>query len=332
MRIQRRTFLATTAATGVLDLHSFCDAADDEKLTLTPAQQQRLACTTVCFRNWFPATRAAGISDDAQTISIHDVPDFFVRELGVHQVELWSKHVPSTDEEAFRGLARSASLAGARILNIQLDERDYSVKGESGAEVQGLFNLSDASQLQRSRSVTFAKRWMDLAIQCGASSLRANTGKTAGRPFEMGPTADSFRQLAEYGQQIGIKILVENHGPNVAEPQRLAELVRRVDHPDCRTLPDFGNVPKQAAESFRQKMLHALVPTAHLVSAKTQAFDVNGMHTAYDFETCVKLCEQLGYRGVYSAEYWNPTQEPFDSLAIARRTLRMIAKHLRSDE
>ncbi|WP_231604502.1 sugar phosphate isomerase/epimerase family protein [Crateriforma conspicua] len=252
----------------------------------------------------------------------------FVRELGVKHLEVWSQHLESPVLSRCRALARAASQAGARVINIQLDQREYEVRSKTGSILKGRFNLSDSDHIERQRSVRFAKDWMDAAAECGAGSLRVNTGKTGGKSFDMNLTTESLRQLAEHGQRIGVKVLVENHGPNVDRPERLAELVRRVDHHGCRTLPDFGNVPKTADESFREQMLQALVPAAHLVSAKTKAFDSEGNHTTYDFARCVQLCEQLGYQGIYSAEYWNPSPDSFDPISVARKTLRMIADNL----
>ena len=209
---------------------------------------------------------------------------------------------------------RAAEKAGSRIVNIQLDDPAY--------------NLSDRDTAGRKKSVAFVKEWMDRAAACGATSLRANTGKSQGKKFDLDITIDSFQSLAEYGKEIGVKILLENHGTSSAVPEKIVEIVKAVDTPWCRTLPDFGNIPPGTNETFRRKTLQMLFPYAHLVSVKGMWFDDQMKHVPYDIGACVRIGETTGFQGIYSAEYWDPKARPFDPFRVTRKIIQLIVENL----
>lgn len=277
-------------------------------------KMKRVGCTTVCFRMLFPATRPKDYSQAIRDLTLLDVPDLFAEKLGVHNVEVWSKHFDQTSLAHCDKVCRAAEKAGSRIINIQLDDPAY--------------NLSDRDIAGRQKSVDFVKQWMDRAAACGATSLRANTGRSEGKEFDLDITVDSFRSLAEHGKGIGVKILIENHGANSAAPEKIVEIVKGVDTPWCRTLPDFGNVPPGADETFRRKLLKALFPYAHLVSAKGMWFDDQMQHVPYDIGECVRIGEVSGYQGIYSAEHWDPKARPADPFRVTKRIIELIVANL----
>jgi sugar phosphate isomerase/epimerase len=176
--------------------------------------------------------------------------------------------------------------------------------------------------------VQFVKAWMDRAKACGASSLRANTGRGKA-PFDVQRTGDSYRELAEHGKEIGVKALIENHGGYSADPENIVALVEHVDSPYCRSLPDFGNMSADHSWGEREAFLKKLLPYAHLISAKGMAFDELNRHTSYDVAACVRLAESCGFRGVYSIELWAPKgYYPANPIAAARSMMKTISENL----
>jgi sugar phosphate isomerase/epimerase len=182
--------------------------------------------------------------------------------------------------------------------------------------------------MERRKSVDEVKRWMERAAQCGATSARANTGGAPGQEFDLAATADCFHQLAEFGKQLGVKILVENHGGHSSLPDNVVAIVKAVDSPWCRTAPDFGNMPPGKDESYREQMLKMMFPYAHLASAKGKWFDDQDRHVPYDIGQCVRIGESCGFQGVYSAEYFDGKGRPFDPVRVALLIIRSVADAL----
>ncbi len=329
--MKRREFIRNTsfalAAAAVSSGNRPSWAAD--RPVRSPEKMKRVACTTVCFKDWFPQTRFGQKSVAERDITLLEIPDLFADRLGVHNVEVWDKHFEETSLAYCEKLRLAAERAGSKIVNIQLDAQNYDCDQDaSGAALTGALNLSHRDKVERQRSVDFVRRWMDRAAACGATSLRANTGRSEGAEFDLDITIDSFRQLAEHGQAINVKILVENHGANAGNPEKLVSLVKGVNSPYCRTLPDFGNIPKGADEAFRHKAMELLFPMAHLVSTKGMGFDERMRHTPYDFAACMRIGESSGFEGIYSAEYWDPTGMPYEPLAVANRLVDMIVENV----
>ncbi len=276
-------------------------------------KMKRIGCTTVCFRPRFPSTRSDKTSrpDDLTPLA---VPEFFAGKLGVHNVELWSRHFPENSLDYCRKIKAAAEQVGSRIINIQLDEPGY--------------NLSHADVAQRKESVRFVKQWMARAAACGATSLRANTGGSRGQAFDAGLTGGSFGELAEHGRKIGVKILIENHGGYSSHPDNIVAIIKHVDSPFCRTLPDFGNIPGSFTPGQRAAFLEKLFPYAHLVSAKGMVFDEQYRHTTYDVAACVRLGEKAGFKGVYSVEMWAPDYYPADPIRAAKELIGIITSNI----
>jgi len=312
--MDRRTFLQrglTTSAAAVLFGLGRSGRAEVE--SIDPEKMKRIGCTTVCFRPRFPSTRPdkTPLSDDLTPTS---VPKLFAEKLGVHNVELWSRHFPDTSMEYCRKIEAAAKQVGSQVVNIQLDEPGY--------------NLSHADRAQRKQSVQFVEQWMDRAAACGATSLRANMGGSRNATFDVDLTGDSFSQLAKHAEKIGVKILLENHGGFSSDPDNIVAVARHVDSPFCRTLPDFGNMPGTFTPRQRAEFLRKLFPYAHLVSAKGMVFDEQYRHTSYDLAACVRQGERAGFKGVYSVELWAPGYYPADPIRAAGQVARIIAENI----
>lgn len=274
-------------------------------------KMKRIGCTTTCFRMLFPSTRPKNHPKLGEDLRLTDVPALLAEKLGVHNVELWSRHFERLSSGYARQIGRAAEKAGSVITNVQLDGVPY--------------NLSDRAPGERRKSINLVKIWMDRAALCGATSLRANTGGGRGEAFDVSVTGDSFGQLAEYGRGLGVKILVENHGGHSMRPQNVLAIIKHVDSPFCRALPDFGNVARGAD---RHEMLRMLFPHAHLASAKGQWFNDAMEHQPYDIGKCVRIGEACGFKGIYSAEYYDSKARPVDPFRVTRRIIELVAANL----
>jgi len=309
--MQRRRFLKATVCTFAVS--SGIGAAAEAVERATEADPwKRIGCTTVSFRSRFPATRTDK-TPTANDLTALAVPQLFADQLGIHNVELWSQHFADTSLDYCRSLKEAAAAVGSKIVNIQLDDPGY--------------NLSHIDATERDQSVAFVKAWMDRAAACGAPSLRANTGNGKA-PFDLRNTGNAYRQLAAYGRQIGVKVLIENHGGYSSDPDHVVALVEYVDSPFCRSLPDFGNMPAAFSAEQRADFLKKLLPFAELISVKGMVFDEQYEHLTYDVGACVRLAESCGFRGIYSVELWDRNYQPADPARAVKQIMQSISSQL----
>ena len=299
-------FFSSVAAIGSIA------AADTAAQSIPAAALKRLGITTVCFRERFPATRSKGAAAPAGgDLTLLTAPKFIADQLGLHNVEIWSAQFAETSLDYCRQVKAAAAAAGSRIINIQID----------GSE-----NLSDPDPAKRAASVAAIKEWMDRGAAVGAPTVRANTG--GGRPeaWDVNRTADSFRQLADYGKTIGVKVLIENHIGYSADIDKVVALAKAVNHPYCRVISDWGNTPS-TSPADRVAGLSKLFPYLELVSAKELDFDDQNHHTSYDVVPLIKATEASGFRGIYSIEFYSD-HPPRDVVAAAKDMMRKIAANM----
>lgn len=311
-QIPRRRFLkATACACAALSGVDASVLAATEPAT-EDGRLNRIGCTTFSFRSRFPATRTDK-TPAASDLTLLDVPLLFVEKLGLHNIELSNRHFSDTSLDYCRRVRQAASAAGSKIVNIQLDDPAY--------------NLSHPRDTEREKSIVFVKSWMDRAAACGSPSIRVNTGG-GNQPFHLRNTGNAYRQLTAYAKQIGVKVLIENHGGYSTDPDNIVALIEYVDSPYCRTLPDFGNLPADCSWEQRAVFLKKLLPFAELISAKGRVFDDDYRHVSYDVGACVRLAESCGFRGIYSVELWDQDYQPADPLKAVQAIIADVAAAL----
>jgi sugar phosphate isomerase/epimerase len=180
-------------------------------------------------------------------------------------------------------------------------------------------NLADPNDELRKEGIRVAKIWMDAASLLKAKTMRANTGVSGTRimpeasPHETGyPKNDkivvylkqcieSFKELADYGEKVGVKITIENHWGLCANPMNIRIIMDEVNHPYCECTPDFGNWEN---EYHLFHGLEAVMPYTHThVHAKywdrwkTPEKDWN------DVARCVSILNAHRYKGTICLEY-----------------------------
>ena len=275
---------------------------------------RRIGITTVCFRDRFPSTRdkKAEPLPAGQELTLLTAPKFIADALGLHNVEIWSAQFAETSIDYCQKIKAAAAAVGSRIINIQVD----------GSE-----NLSDPDNSKRAASISSIKQWMDRAAAVGAPTLRANTGGGSAEAWDVNRTADSFRQLAEYGKKIGVKILIENHTGYSADIDKVVAIAKTVNDPNCRVISDWGNTPSGSPEA-RVAGLSKLFPFLELVSAKELDFDEQNRHINYDVVPLIKATEASGYRGLYSIEFYG--RPPKDTVAAAKDMMQALAANIKA--
>ena len=174
-------------------------------------------------------------------------------------------------------------------------------------------NLADLDEAKRREGIQVAKHWLDAASRIGALSMRCNTGgpriipaaqvdPELGYPMnkEVVPhirkAIESFRELADHGEKVGVKVTIENHWGLAADPMNIWIIVREVASPFCEASPDFLNWEH---EYMLYHGLEVLAPlSSSMVHAKrwTRFPDV-------DIARCVRIMTNAGYRGYFAAEY-----------------------------
>ncbi len=193
----------------------------------------------------------------------------------------------------------------------------------------GVGALGDADEQKRKRAVEDHYAWADAAKTLGCHSIRVNAESTGTYEERIGRAADGLRRLTEHGAGLGLNVIVENHGGLSSNGAWLAAVMRRVDHPRCGTLPDFGNFDLGDGKTYdRYKGVGEMMPFAKAVSAKAHAFDERGEETGTDYRRMLKIVMDAGYRGHIGIEYEGEGHSEDEGIRLTKALLERVRGEL----
>src|SRR5690606_2631544 len=133
--------------------------------------------------------------------------------------------------------------------------------------------LGDPDGAARQQAVENHYRWVSAAQTLGCGTIRVNAASEGTPEAQAALAVDGLRRLTEYAAQADINVVVENHGGLSSSGAWLSDVMRRVDHPRCGTLPDFGNFNMGGGQTYdRYQGVAELMRYAKAVSAKTHDF------------------------------------------------------------
>ena len=245
-----------------------------------------------------------------------DFPSIARDRFGLDAVEYVNVFINGgTPDAAFvTDLKRRAEDAGVRNLLIMVDRE--------GA-------LGDADDARRSTAIENHYKWVHAANVLGCHSIRVNAASSGTPDEQRDLAADGLRRLTEYAAEHELDVIVENHGGLSSNGAWLASVIRQVDHPNCGTLPDFGNFRIAEDQWYdRYRGVKELMPYARAVSAKSHDFDDAGNETNTDYFKMMKIVLDAGYRGYVGIEYEGDSMPEFDGTAATKALLERVRAEL----
>jgi sugar phosphate isomerase/epimerase len=164
--------------------------------------------------------------------------------------------------------------------------------------------LGDPDEARRKKAVENHYKWVEAAKFLGCHSIRVNAQSEGSYEDQLERAADGLRRLTEFGAEHRINVIVENHGGLSSNGAWLATVMKKVGHPGCGTLPDFGNFNLGNGQQYdRYKGVQELMPFAKGVSAKSNDFDERGNEIRTDYRRMMKIVVDAGYKGYVGIEY-----------------------------
>jgi sugar phosphate isomerase/epimerase len=281
--MKRRKFIQNSgvAAGAILAAPSFITACSGKDA------MTRIGLTTVVFRNRFLSTNPDASRD---LLTLETVPEYFQDRFGIYQPEFWSEHFESTEPLYLKELKKALDKSHSNLINIQVD-----TPGK---------DMSDPESGKSDLAVKEIKEWIDVGSSLGAKMIR---GSFMQHSLDEG--IKSTRELVKYAASKGITFLSENHFDLMSFPENHVKVAQEVDDKNFGLLADFGNYPES---TDKYKALEMIAPYTRLVSAKTHGFDENYEHKGFDFDRCVRIMEEGGFKGIYSLEQWENGLPDYD--------------------
>jgi sugar phosphate isomerase/epimerase len=178
-------------------------------------------------------------------------------------------------------------------------------------------NLAGPDEALRKEGVEIAKRWLQGCAVLGVKSMRMNSTSALGpgiRPNAIPRSSDgyprnldiipllnaaieSYKEMADYGGNLGIKVTIENHWGLAADPMNIRIILDTVNHPYCEASPDFCNWEH---EYMLFNGLKALAPYSH-TNVHAKYWDRWGDKN--DVQRSTRIMLAGGFKGTFALEY-----------------------------
>ena len=237
-------------------------------------------------------------------------------DFGVEAVEYVNQFFKdkATDQKYLGAMKTRTSDLGVRNVLIMIDEE--------GA-------LGDADEARRKTAVENHYKWVEAARFLGCHSIRVNAQSQGSYEDQLERAADGLRRLTEFGAAHQINIIVENHGGLSSNGAWLATVMKKVGHPGCGTLPDFGNFNLGGGQQYdRYKGVQELMPFAKGVSAKSNDFDERGNEIRTDYRRMMKIVKDAGYRSFVGIEYEGEKTGEAEGVRLTKALLERVRAEL----
>ncbi|HZM85770.1 MAG TPA: sugar phosphate isomerase/epimerase family protein [Blastocatellia bacterium] len=208
-----------------------------------------------------------------------------------------------------------------RARDLGVESRLIMIDGEGA--------LGDADESKRRQAIENHYKWVEAAKFLGCKIIRVNAQSSGSYEEQLERAADGLRRLTEFGASHKIDVIVENHGGLSSNGAWLAAVIKKVNHPRCGTLPDFGNFNLGDGKEYdRYQGVREMMPYAKAVSAKSHEFDEQGNETKTDYKRMMQIVLDAGYRSYLGIEYeGNKLSEP-DGIRATRRLLERVQSEL----
>lgn len=236
-----------------------------------------------------------------------DFPKTARREFGIDAVEYVNQFFKdkARDDDYIAELAKRSADEGVTNVLVMCD---------------GLGDLGDADGKARTQAIENHFPWVEAAKRLGCHSIRVNAASKGSFEEQQKLAADGLARLSEFAGQLGMNVLVENHGGLSSNGEWLAGVMRLVNRPNCGTLPDFGNFH----DYDRYRGVEELMPFAKGVSAKSHEFDEAGDEVRTDYERMLRLVLAAGYHGWIGIEYEGKALPEADGIRATKKLLERV--------
>ncbi len=294
--------------------------------------------------NW-GGDKSASMKQKYGEITMLDFPEFTKKTFpGVYQMDLFSGLFGDAGDDSMfvestvviNGVNRTthefdpSSLSGKKWL-----EKLANKMVNTGTKCHHISNnaprdICELDPERRKAGIEVAKKWLDGAAILGTKSMRVNSGGPRIAPTPIADPSsypkngalaayltnciESFKEMADYGGKLGVKVTLENHWGLTANPINIRIIVEEVNHPFCEASPDFCNWEH---EYLLFHGLQDLAPYAH-----------TNVHAKYwdrwkdpDVQRNVRIMLNSNYQGVFALEY---EDGPWDGVEGAQYLYREV--------
>jgi sugar phosphate isomerase/epimerase len=270
--------------------------------------RSRIAVSAWAFRSIIDAPANDERDPKLPAMDLKDFAAHVREKFSITNIEPYNRYFRSLEPSYLDEFRKELEKGGSHAVNIAADID---------------FSYYDADASTRAKAIAEAKKWIDVAVAIGSPSVRTSMPPAKNSPPNLDRAAESLKLVADYGASKNVVTHLENDNLLSEDAFFIEKLVRRVNHPYLRALPDFGNSLGSGDPDFAARAAKALFPLAYAIShVKPTSTTAKGKEMRVDLAGTFRTAKSAAYRGYFSMEY-EGTEE------IHAATTKLIAESLR---
>ena len=226
----------------------------------------------------------SGKGKPAGKLDLLDLPQLMNGELGLEVLDLNTMNLPAMDRSYLEKLKSNASKFGCIITNLKMNQRVH---------------MASPNESERREARRVYEASIDAASILGCRWARPLPGPE--KPDDDLHKA-AFDHLASYAQKRGVRILIENFGWLMIEPDSLIQFAEMIGEEKVDVCVDTGN---WKSNEIRYPALRQTFPLASTCDFKAKTMSETFGHETYDLERCFQIGWDAGFRGPWCLEHGN---------------------------
>lgn len=268
----------------------------------------RLAVTSYPFRAYIVSPTNSARDASKPGMDLKEFPGMIAKELGVHNITPLENHFASTDPSYIEAFRTAMEKANSHIVDLGL----------------GSGRFYDPADSERARAIESGRKGIDIAVQVGSPSVRQHIAGQRGLKPDVALAAQSLGELAEYGAKRNIVVNLENDSPVAEDPFFILDVVRKVNSPYLRALPDFGNSLRTYSPQENERALTEMFKYAYNMSHVKHTIESrDGKVLTVNVENMFRIAKAGAYAGYFSMETGDA-----DPYAGTRHLVELSLKYL----
>jgi L-ribulose-5-phosphate 3-epimerase len=224
------------------------------------------------------------------SLDLLDYPAFARKEFGITSIDVWDGGFPGgklQDPGYLADLKQRAADAGSNIFLLMSGVLDATSKTDPERQAQAEKFYPAIDQAAR-LGCTYVRIFLKAPDNSADFSREASADASAA----------ALRVLADRAREQGVVIAIEPAASKLSsQGHYLVSIMERLQHKQCRLMPDFGKISGDVNAATKVMMPHSAV-----VSAKSHDFDDKG-NTSFDYFGLMKIISEAGFKGIVAIEY-----------------------------
>lgn len=247
----------------------------------------------------------------AKQIQLKNFAAHVLERFNVHHIEPWSPVFPSTDPKYLEDFRSAVEKAGSAIVDIAVD---------------GGYSQYAVDKSVREKAVTASNQWIDVGSALGSPSIRTHIDDARDSKPDVERAADTLARVAEHAAKKNVVVHLENDNPVSEDPFFIVQIIKKVNSPWLRALPDFGNSLVAHGQEFSDRALDTMFAHAYgICHVKNGENDRQGKLVRVNFERTFAILKRHKYKGYCSIEYDAPGDPYKPTAEMVEQTVKFLS-------